>query len=166
MRGGGRAPSARPPLLCPPRADAVHGHPRVLPDVHAAARPASDRALSALRRRVPPAAAAETLRRLRQSAAMPCQHPQRDPVPAHAAAAQRLLPIAPAPRRDRGARGAAGSLNKTFFIYGAPHSRGLFLLWPPALDREPSAQHRALGFSFMLLGVDVGGTFTDAVLAF
>src|ERR1700694_3195559 len=124
MRGGGRAPSDRPPLLCPPRTDAVHGHPRVLPDVHAAARPASDRALSALRRRVPPAAAAERLRRLRQSAAMPCQHPQRDTVPAHAAAARRLLPIAPAPRRDRGARGAAGSVNKTFFCLWGPAFAG------------------------------------------
>src|SRR3979409_1460935 len=132
MRGGGRAASDGPPLLCAPRAAAVRGYPRVLPDVHAAARTASDRALSGLRRRVPPAAAAERLRRLRQSAAMPRQHPQRDTVPAHAAATQRLLPLAPAPRRDRGARGAAGRLNNTLFIYGAPHSRGPVWLWTPA----------------------------------
>ena len=37
-------------------------------------------------------------------------HAQGHAVPADAAAAQRLLPVAPAPRRDRGARGAAGRL--------------------------------------------------------
>ena len=67
------------------------------------------------------------------AAAVPGDDPQGLRLPAHAAAAQRLLPLPPAPRRHRGPR-ARGSLK--------PRRR---------LPR-------------MLLGVDVGGTFTDAVL--
>ena len=66
-----------------------------------AARAVRDRALPRVRRRVPQASAAERLRRLRQPAPVPGEHPQGHAVPADAVAAQRLLPVAPAPRRDR-----------------------------------------------------------------
>ncbi len=93
-----------------------------------------------MRRRVHALPAAERLRRQRQSAAVPGEHAQGHAVPAHAAAPQRLLPLAPAPRRDRGAgRGGRSPLSAL-----AARTR----------------YRRA-----MLLGVDVGGTFTDAVLA-
>ena len=65
----------------------------------------------------------------RPEAGLPRDDAQGHAVPADAAAAQRLLPLAPAPRRDR----------------GDPRRR---------VDSPP-----------MLLGVDVGGTFTDAVVA-
>ena len=76
--------------------DAVQRHPDLLPDVGAAARLQDRRSLHVLRARV--------LRREpgRRAARMPRDHPPGDAVPANTAAAQRLLPLASAPRRDRG----------------------------------------------------------------
>ena len=90
----------------------------------AAARAARDPALSGARRRVPAPPAAERLRRLRQPAAVPRQHPQGHAVPADAAAAQRLLPVASAPRRDRGDAGAARRLSRMRTALTRPRRRG------------------------------------------
>ena len=70
-------------------------------------------------------------------------------LPADAAASQRLLPVAPAPRRDRGGR-ASAALGSAASVRAGAQAR-------------PSAAR--VGLRAMLLGVDVGGTFTDAVLA-
>ena len=80
-------------------------------------------------------------------------------MPADAAAAQRLLPVAPAPGRDGGPR--AGGLTR--------RRDCATVAWTPALARPASGAYRqALAarhrLRAMLLGVDVGGTFTDAVL--
>ena len=50
---------------------------------------------------------------IRQPAAMPGEHPQGHALPADAAASQRLLPVASAPRRDRRARDAAAAWRPT-----------------------------------------------------
>ena len=80
-------------------------------------------------------------RRQRPAAAVPRDDAPRHAVPARPAPPQRLLPVAPAPRRDRGA-GARGR----------------------RLARSLQAPMHRDSVRGMLLGVDVGGTFTDAVL--
>ena len=56
--------------------------------------------------------------------AMPRQYAQGHAVPAHAAAAQRLLPVAPAPRRNRGGRDPAGGVRQSSFLIRGPASAG------------------------------------------
>ena len=68
--------------------------------------------------------AAERIRRLREPAPVPGEHAQGHAVPADAAAAQRLLPVAPAPGGDRGARDRSRS-RPDELGYGAPLARGL-----------------------------------------
>ena len=78
--------------------DAVQRHPDLLPDVGAAARLQDRRPLHVLRARV---LRGEPGRR---AARVPRDDAPRDTVPADAAAAQRVLPVAPAPGRDRATR--------------------------------------------------------------
>src|SRR5215213_5529811 len=134
MRGGGASPDDRPALLRAAVAHAVQRHPRLLPDVGAAARVPGGRPLHDVRRRVPGHAADRRDGADGPEARLPRHDPQGHAVPADAAAAQRLLPVAPALGRDR--RGARRRLRVNPLIVPA-----------------------------MLLGVDVGGTFTDAVVA-
>ena len=98
----------------------------------------------ALRRRcgrVPGAPAGGRARRQRPARCSAARRRAAARLPARPAAAQRLLPVAPAPRRDRGAASSASPPRRTASRQGVPGYR-------------PG----------MLLGVDVGGTFTDAVL--
>ena len=86
-----------------PAQDAVQRHPGLLPDVRAAAAStASSSTYLELCQRVARLAAGDGLRPDGQPARVPGDDPQGPAVPAHAAAAQRLLPVAPAPRRGRG----------------------------------------------------------------
>ena len=105
LRGRRHAPGDRPPLLRAPRAHAVLRHPQLLPDVRAGARAPGRLPLRRLAQEFLDAAPARGLRRRqRRAAAVPRDHAQGLRLPAHAAAAQRLLPVAPAPRRHRGPR--------------------------------------------------------------
>ena len=104
VRGGRRAARHGLALLRQADQDAVQRHPGLLPDVGAAARlprrrPLPDASRASTSRRSRPAASTSPGKRLECRATTRRGHA----VPAHAAAAQRLLPVAPAPGRDRGA---------------------------------------------------------------
>ena len=85
--------------------------------------------------------APERHRRQRPAAAVPRHDPPRHRVPADAAAAQRLLPVAPAPRRDRGSRRARGHrrLRRHPSLEAAPDAGRLKGVERPASVRRGSA---------------------------
>ena len=166
LRGSRRATCDRSPLLRAARPVAVPGHPCPLSDGRAAARAERDRALPGGRRRVP---ARPGRRAGSTSAATGCsaaRAPARARRASGAAAAQRLLPVAPAPRRDRG-HGPGGirgpGARPAVETAGALDERAERAVFSSRLVRDGHANGR--DNQRMLLGVDVGGTFTDAVLA-
>ena len=134
LRVDGRAARRRPPLLRPAGADA-------LPARSAPTSPSRPRAASgwscerylAVRRAAPGRAPAHRRRRQRQPAAVPRDDPPRHAVPAHAAARERLLPLAPAPGRDRGRRP------------GRPAARRLTAPATPPGRRTPGPARRLAG---------------------
>ena len=104
MRGHRRAPRRRSPLLRAPGALSVPGDQPHFP-MHA--QPRVWRVVQGyvdVRARRPGPHAPERIRRPRPAAAVPRDDASRHAVPADAAASQRLLPVAPAPGRDRGGR--------------------------------------------------------------
>jgi hypothetical protein len=128
--------------FAPARTDAVQRHPLLLPHGRAGTGLACGGPPTSAPLRAISTASRAPASCPRQAAAVPRDHAQGHRLPARAPAPQRLLPVAPAPGRDRGAR-ARRSLNA-------------------ARPRAPGA--RSCRTPPVLLGVDVGGPSPDAVL--
>ena len=120
-----------------------------------------------------PFALARGRRAGRTAAAVPGAYAQRHAVSAPAAPGQGLLPVAQAPGGDvRGRRAAArGSRPRAPAAgrlagkrAGDDPGRGRDRHLPQTEPVSGSPRPTAVGSERMLLGVDVGGTFTDAVL--